>query len=189
MSLSALIYSKIRITSVDNMILIVIVGNQLYSSLSLLKRQSLLMLTELPGMLTVFERFFQLEYGECYTCNMHGDVRIEGYHYCICHWVQHLNSKYSWVRTTTYFFNGGNYWCWYLQHWVWAIYKVFGSRARDMYGTCNHSEGRRVSLEIPSIYLSGFVQTWLKKFQVYFNYLTSYWNGKQRFYAWHRVSW
>ena len=35
-------YSKIRrITSVDNMI----VGNQLYSSLSLLKRQSLLMLT------------------------------------------------------------------------------------------------------------------------------------------------
>ena len=32
------------------------VGNQLYSSLSLLKRQSLLMLTELPGMLTVFVR-------------------------------------------------------------------------------------------------------------------------------------
>ena len=46
MSLRALIYSKIRrITSVD-MIQIVIVGNQLHSSLSLLARQSMLMLTE-----------------------------------------------------------------------------------------------------------------------------------------------
>ena len=40
------------------------VGNQLYSSLSLLARQSMLMLTELPEMATVFERFFQLEYSE-----------------------------------------------------------------------------------------------------------------------------
>ena len=56
-----------------------VVGSQLYSSLSLLARQSMLMLTELP----VFERFFQLEYSESYTCNMHGDASIEGYHYCI----------------------------------------------------------------------------------------------------------
>ena len=47
-----------RITSVDDMVQIVIVGNQLYSSLSLLARQSMLMLTELPGMVTVFDRFF-----------------------------------------------------------------------------------------------------------------------------------
>ena len=115
MILSFKIYSKIRrITSVDNMILIMIVGNQLYSSLSLLKRQSLLMLTELPGMLTVFERFFQLEYSESYTCNMYDDARIQGCHYCICNWVQHL--KHSWLRTTTHFFNGGKYWCWHLQH-------------------------------------------------------------------------
>ena len=54
MSLCALLYSKIsRVTSVD-MIQIVIVGNQIYSSLSLLARQSVLMLTELPGMVTVF---------------------------------------------------------------------------------------------------------------------------------------
>ena len=96
MSLCALIYSKIRrITSVDDMIQIMTVGNQLYSSLSLLARQSMLMLTELPEMFTVFERFFQLEYSESYTCNMHGDARIEGYHYSICHWVQHL--KHSWL--------------------------------------------------------------------------------------------
>ena len=86
MSLCALIYSKIRrITSVDDMIQIMIVGNQLYSGLSLLKRQSLLMLTELPGMVTVFKLFFLLEYSESYTCNMYGDARIEGYHHCICH--------------------------------------------------------------------------------------------------------
>ena len=30
-------------------------------------------------MVTVFERFFQLEYSESYTCNMHGDARIEGF--------------------------------------------------------------------------------------------------------------
>ena len=54
MSLCALLYSKIRrVTSVD-MIQIVIVGNQIYSSLSLLARQFVLMLTELPGMVTVF---------------------------------------------------------------------------------------------------------------------------------------
>ena len=36
------------------------------------------MLTELPEMVTVFERFLQLEYSESFTCNMHGDARIEG---------------------------------------------------------------------------------------------------------------
>ena len=82
MSLCALIYSKIRITSVDDMIQIMTVGYQLYSSLSLLTRQSMLMLTKFPEMFTVFERFFQLKCSESCTCNMHGDARIEGYHYC-----------------------------------------------------------------------------------------------------------
>ena len=62
MSLCVLIYIKItKITSVDDMTEIMIVGIQLlYSSLSLLARQSMLMLTELPGMVTVFEEFFHL---------------------------------------------------------------------------------------------------------------------------------
>ena len=54
MSLCTLIYSKItKITSVDDMTQIMIVGIQLYSSLSLLARQSMLMLTEMPGMNTI----------------------------------------------------------------------------------------------------------------------------------------
>ena len=33
----------------------------------------------------MFEQFFHLEYSDSYTCNIHGDPRIEGYYYCICH--------------------------------------------------------------------------------------------------------
>ena len=56
MSLCALIYSKIRrITSVDDIIQIITVGNQLYSSLSFLARQPMLISTELPETRTVFE--------------------------------------------------------------------------------------------------------------------------------------
>ena len=51
MSLCALIYSKIRRITYD-MIQIMTVGNQLYSSLSFLARQSMFMLTELPEMRT-----------------------------------------------------------------------------------------------------------------------------------------
>ena len=84
MSLCALIYSKIRrITSVDGMIRIIIVGYQLCSSLSFITRQSMLMLTELPEMVKIFERFFQLKCRESYTCNMPDDARIEGYHCCM----------------------------------------------------------------------------------------------------------
>ena len=74
MSLCALIYSKItKITSVYDMTQIMIVGIQLYC-LSLLARQSMSMLTELPGMVTVLEQFFHFEYSDSYTCNIH--------HYC-----------------------------------------------------------------------------------------------------------
>ena len=71
MSLCALIYSKItKMTSVDDMTQIMIVGVQLYSCLSLLARQSMSMLTELPGMITVLEQFFHLEYSDSYTSNI-----------------------------------------------------------------------------------------------------------------------
>ena len=54
MSLCALIYRKIaKITLLDDMTQIMIVDIQLYSSLSLLARQSMLMLTELPEMFRV----------------------------------------------------------------------------------------------------------------------------------------
>ena len=111
------------------MIQIITVGNQLYSSLSLLARQSMLMLTELPEMVSVFELIFQLEYSESYTCNMHGDARIEGYHYCMpLETLSALNYHNSFILTV-------------------GIIGV-GSHARDMYGN-SHSQGTCVLLEIP----------------------------------------
>ena len=42
------------------------------------------------------------------------------------------------------------------------------------------SHRQNVNLAIKTnMYLTGFAKTWLKKFQVHFNNLTSNWNGKQ----------
>ena len=107
------------------------VGKQLYSSLSLLARKSMLMLTELSEMVTVFEWFFQLEYSESYTCNMHGDARIEGYHYC-----KPLETFLA-LNYNSFILTGGII--------------VVDSHARDMYGN-SHSQGTCVLLEIPSMH-------------------------------------
>ena len=62
---------------------IVHIGNQLYSSLSKLARQSFLLLTELPTMLTVLQGNYQLEYSASYSDNVHGETTIEGHQYCM----------------------------------------------------------------------------------------------------------
>ena len=143
MSLCALIYSKItKMTSVDEMTQIMIVGIQLYSCLSLLARQSMLMLTELPGMVTVFEQFFHLEYSDSYTCNIH--------HYCICHsevtaFQTLLTLNYNSFILTVAIIGVGIY------STETGGYNVFDSHARDMYHN-NHSEGTCVLLKIPSMH-------------------------------------
>ena len=122
MSLCALIYSKItKITSVDDMTQIMIVSNcgiQLYSSLSLLARRSMLMLTELPGMVTVFEQFFHLEYSTVtvilVTSMVIPELRGVTTVYAT-HRVQHLKHSLG-TELQLIHFNGGNYRCWYLQH-------------------------------------------------------------------------
>ena len=59
------------------------IGNELYSSQSQLARQSFLMLTELPTMLTVLDENYQLDYSASYTGNIHGDSAIDGFQYCM----------------------------------------------------------------------------------------------------------
>ena len=59
------------------------IGNQLYSSLSQLSRQSFLLLTDLPSMLTVLEEDYKLEYSESYLGNVHSEPTIEEYQYCM----------------------------------------------------------------------------------------------------------
>ena len=88
------------------------------------------MLTELPGMVTMFERFFQLEYSESYTCNMHDDVRFEGYHHhCTGSASETLLALLTVgiIGVAIYSIEGEEY-------------EVFDSHARDMYGN-SHSEG------------------------------------------------
>ena len=111
MSLCALIYSKItKITSVDDMTQIMIVGIQLYSCLSLLARQSMSMLTELPGMVTVFEQFFHLEYSDRYTCNIH--------YYCICHSQVTVFQTLSALNYNSFIFGVGIYRLGYIMYLI-----------------------------------------------------------------------
>ena len=79
MSLTALIYNKIKgIHSCNDLVQIMEMGNQLYSTLS----QVYLMQTELPSMIAMFEKNYQLNYTESYTGNLHHcDSIIEGYQY------------------------------------------------------------------------------------------------------------
>ena len=130
-----------------------IVGIQLYSSLSLLARQSMLMLTELPGKVTVFEQFFHLEYSDSYTCNIH--------HYCICHsqdtaFETLLALNYNSFILTVAIIGAG----------IYSIeageYNVFDSYANS------HSEGTCVLLEIPSMHkLVQYFQTLHRNEDIY----------------------
>ena len=86
MSLCSLIYNKRQpTTSQSDLVQIMNIGNELYTSLSQSAGQSFLMMTELPTMLTVYDTDYQFEYSESYTGNVHGDraINIEGYTYCM----------------------------------------------------------------------------------------------------------
>ena len=80
-SLCSFIYNtRQRISSGQDLIDINI-GNQLYSGLSQLARQSYLMQTELPTMLNVSEADYQLEYSDSYSGTVDRDKIIEGHQY------------------------------------------------------------------------------------------------------------
>jgi hypothetical protein len=84
MSLCALIYNhRNSITSPIDLVNIMNIGNELYSGLSRLSRQSYLMLTELPDMTIVFNTNYQLQYSQSYTGRIHGDCTLEDVPYCM----------------------------------------------------------------------------------------------------------
>ena len=83
MSLCSLIYNDAQgISSANDLIQIMNIGNQLYSSLSRLARQAYLMQSELPTALNVFDTDYQMEYSESYFGTVHQEIAIEGYQYC-----------------------------------------------------------------------------------------------------------
>ena len=84
MSLCVLISQNMKgISNPNDLKQIMLIGNQLYSSLSQLSRQSFLLLTDLPSMLTVLEEDYKLEYSESNLGNVHSEPTIEGYQYCM----------------------------------------------------------------------------------------------------------
>ena len=88
------------------------IGNQLQSSFSQLSRQSFLLLTDLPSMLTVLEEDYQLpEYSESYTGNDHGEPTIKGYQYCmgLKRAFEDIDIRMIWVI----YFNSWMYCCGY----------------------------------------------------------------------------
>ena len=60
-----------------------LIGSQLYSSLSQLSRQSFLLLADLTSMPIVLGEDYQLEYSESYTGNVHDEPTIEEYQHCM----------------------------------------------------------------------------------------------------------
>ena len=79
MSLCSLIYNnKQGINSANDLVSIMNIGNQLYSSLSQLTRQSFLMQTELPTLLKMFQTDYELQYSESYTDTIHQEATVEG---------------------------------------------------------------------------------------------------------------
>ena len=71
-AMSLCLYHNMKgIGNPDELKQIMHIGNQLYSCLSLLSRQSFLLLTDLPSMLTVLEEDYEPTYSESNTGNVH----------------------------------------------------------------------------------------------------------------------
>lgn len=71
------------INSSDDIVQIMNIGNQLYSTLSRLARQSYLMMTELPTIVDVFDSTYQFRFSESYTGTLNQETYMEGYQYCM----------------------------------------------------------------------------------------------------------
>ena len=82
MSLASLIYNKRNgiVSSVD-LVNIMNIGNELYSGLSSLSRQSYLLFTEVPEMIIVFNINYQLQYNPSYTGTIHGTCEVQYFNY------------------------------------------------------------------------------------------------------------
>ena len=84
MSLASLIYNKRKdIVSSMDLVNIMNIGNELYSGLSSLSRQSYLLLTEVCEMIMVFNINYQLQCSPSYTGTIHGTCEVQDFNYCM----------------------------------------------------------------------------------------------------------
>ena len=148
MSLTSLIYNyRNNIISSVDLINIMNIGNELYSGLSRLSRQTFLLLTELPDVLNVFNTDYQLQYSSSYSGTINGRSIIHGLSFCmplvdalLTLVRQNYQSFLLTIECSTvsmYCTPGGKF-------------KIFDSHARDAFGM-PHSQGTCVLLEAQSI--------------------------------------
>ena len=123
------------------------IGNELYTNLSHLARQSFLMFTELPFYLTVFDTDYLLTYSESYSSRVIGDCHIEGYQYCVP-----IHRAFELLLTKGYtafiLTVDANAVCIYLSNE--GKFKIFDSHSRDKNGR-SHPLGTCVFLEADTI--------------------------------------
>ena len=153
MSLCALIHNfrnksvTCTISHPEHLVQIMNLGNELYSVLSRLSRQSYLLLTELPSMVTVLNTNYQLEFSDSYSGNLHAATLNENIPNVMpldsalqCLLLESYNSFLLTIGCNTvsvYTLPNG-------------LLKIFDSHARDSFGM-SHSHGTCVLLEVNSI--------------------------------------
>ena len=117
-------------------------GNELYSMLSRLTRQSYLLLTELPTMVTVEDTNYSLQISESYTANLHFSTLEESIQF-----VMPIDSAFEQLRQEAF-----NSFLLTIEHNTLSngLLKVFDFHARDSFGM-PHPYGTCVLLEFDSI--------------------------------------
>ena len=148
MSLTSLIYNYRSISSSMDLVNIRNFGNELYSGLSRLSRQTFLLLTELPEVLNVFNTDYQLQYSSSYSGTVNGRAIIHDLSFC----MPLVDALLTLVRQ--------NYQSFLLTIECSTVsmyctpdgkFKIFDSHARDAFGM-PHSQGTCVLLEAQSIH-------------------------------------
>ena len=148
MSLTSLIHNhRNGITSSTDLVNIMNTGNELYTALSRLSRQSYLLLTEVPEMIIMFNSNYHLQYSTSYTGNIRGSCAIEDFDYCMSleNAMQALIGQsydsflLTIVSTTMAIYCTAD-----------GKFKIFGSHARDSFGI-PHPQGTCVLLEINTL--------------------------------------
>ena len=123
------------------------IGNELYSGLSSLSRQSYLLFTEVPEMIIVFNINYQLQYSPSYTGTIHGTCEVQDFNYCMsfANAMQALQRQnydsflLTILRPMVGFYCNGD-----------GKFKIFYSHGRDSYGM-PHPQGTCVMLEVNTI--------------------------------------
>ena len=119
MWLSAPIYiSRKSISSLADLVQIMNIGNDLYSTLSKSARETFLLLTDLPAMVSLLEINYELSYSESYSGVLNGHVPLLQENY-----DKFIVTVGSYAVAVFIVHNG--------------VYKVFDSHSKDLLGQTN----------------------------------------------------